>query len=465
VDIDAGDSLRPEKSSMSSPVDLTIAEASTAIAKGELSPTELTAACLERADELEPVLKTFVTLDADGAIAQARELTEALAGGAPRSPLHGIPIGIKDLIDVVGLPTTAGSRILAANVASADAPVVARLRLAGTVIMGKTNTQEFAYGVVTAPTRNPWDTTRIPGGSSGGSAAAVAGAICPGALGTDTAGSIRIPSALCGVSGLRPRQENVPLDGIVPLAPSLDACGPIARDVADLILIWNALHPAGAGPSHPERELRVASPERLDAILDTDSEVATAFETAVAKLSERGARVTPCELPSFSEWDFPRSVPLMVEALIVHKDAGWYPQRTEDYTPETLASLGYAEKLPATVLLESQRKVVELVDRWRAALAGNDVLALPTTPYPAQTIEEATVSDGKHRTPVVRNFTRTCGPVNCCDYAAVSVPCGFTSEGLPIGIQFIARDEETALRAGAEYQAITNWHGRRPPLG
>ena len=444
----------------SSPAELTLAEASAAIAKGEVSPLELTRACVEVVEAADPAVRAFITFDPARALDQAGELTEELVRSRPRSRLHGIPISIKDLIDVADLPTTAGSRLLRDNIANSDAPVVAGLRRAGAVILGKTNTQEFAYGVVTRPTTNPWDTGRIPGGSSGGSAAAVAAGMGLGALGTDTAGSIRIPAALCGVSGLKPRGGLVPLKGIIQLSPSLDACGPMARDVTDLELMWKMLHTGaqrrGPGP------LRVAYPGNMPDILELDPEVREAFDNTIAALTDV-ATCEPVELPSFKEWDFPRAVPLMVEALLVHEEAGWYPQMAEEYTAETLQSLRYAEKLPATLLMTSQRRVASLVRRWATVLEGHDVLALPTTPTAAPSIAEAEATDDAHRPPVVRNLTRICGPVNCCNLAAVSVPCGFTSGGLPIGVQFIASDEDTVLRAGAAYQSITEWHRKRPP--
>ena len=443
-----------------SPAGLTLVQASEAIRKGELTPLDLTSACLEVIDASDPVLRAFVTVDADGALEKAKELTVEIERSGLRSPVHGIPLGIKDMIDVSGLPTTASSRVLSDNIARSDAPVVEQLRAAGAVILGKTNTQEFAYGVVTRPTSNPWNTDRIPGGSSGGSAAAVASGMCHGALGTDTAGSIRIPAALCGISGLKPRSETVSLEGIIPLSPSLDACGPIAHDVADLALMWDVLGGgSGAGAGGP---LRIAYPPDVSELLDIDTEVGAAFEAAIAALVGEVELCEPVALPTFKEWDFPRAVPLMVEALLVHQEAGWYPDRSDDYTAETRQALEYAEELPATLLVKSQRTVASLVKRWRAMLDEHNVLALPTTPNAAPSIAEAEAHDEGHRTPVVRNLTRICGPVNCCNLAAVSVPCGFTRGGLPIGMQFIAAHERTALAAGAAYQSITDWHLRRP---
>ncbi|MGI8941521.1 MAG: amidase [Actinomycetota bacterium] len=254
--------------------DLDIEGAGRAIAAGELSAVELTEACLGRATLLEGEVKAFTLLDGAGALRQARALDDERARGDTRGPLHGIPLCIKDLIDVEGLPTTASSRVLRDNIARTDAPVVARLRAAGGIIVGKTNTQEFAYGVVTAPTVNPWDRDRIPGGSSGGSAAAIAAGMSLGGVGTDTAGSIRIPSALCGISGLKPRPGIVSLEGIIPLAPSLDACGPMARTASDLGVLLDAMTEVARERVEATR-LRVALPDDVE-VAAADPEVAAA---------------------------------------------------------------------------------------------------------------------------------------------------------------------------------------------
>ena len=443
----------------------TVTQAAAAISAGELSPLELTQWCLARAEEVEPEIKAFVTLDSEGALASASRLTDELAETGPRSFLHGIPIGIKDLIDVAGLPTTASSRILEGNIAAKDAPVVARLRAAGAVILGKTNTQEFAYGVVTRPTRNPWDTSRIPGGSSGGSAAAVAAGICPAALGTDTAGSIRIPAALCGVTGLKPARDRIPLDGIVALAPSLDVCGPIARGAEDCGLVWQVL--VGAATPAEVGGLRVAVSDSLEELLEPapsrpeavtiEPEVAAATEAAAEVLRDAGAAVIERKLPKFSRWDFPRSVLLMAEALVVHQDAGWYPARAEDYGEETVAAHRFAEKLSAATLVRSLRELEALREKWNQVLEEADVLLLPSTPIAAPTVEAALGVDDGHRPPITRTLTRICGPVNVCGLAAVSVPAGHTAEGLPIGVQLIAREERVALAAAMRFQSLTNW--------
>jgi aspartyl-tRNA(Asn)/glutamyl-tRNA(Gln) amidotransferase subunit A len=446
----------------------TLTQLSRAIAAGDLSPVELLDACIARIEKAEDEVKAFVTLDLDGARRRANELAEELASSGPRSPLHGIPFGIKDMIDVSGLPTTAGSRILSDNVADRDAPIVETLRRAGAIVLGKTNTQEFAYGVVSAPTRNPWDTARIPGGSSGGSAAAVAAGMCPGALGTDTAGSVRIPAALCGLTGLKPSTGRLPLAGIIPLAPSLDACGPIARTAADCHLIWGALSGDERSTRIDPSGLRVAVVHSLDAMmaqspmraadLTIDADVAAATEAAAGVLGEAGATLTRVDLPGLKEWDLPRAVQLMVEALVVHEDAGWYPARSDDYGTETVAAHRYAEKLTAATLLRSYRKLEDLKATWGAVLDDVDVLLLPTTPAPAPLVGETKGLDDGHRPPVTRTLTRICGPVNVCGLAAVSVPARPTPEGLPIGVQFIARTEATALGSALCFQSLTDWH-------
>ena len=445
---------------MTDPADLDIAQSALAIANGELSPTELTAACFRRIDELEPTIKAFVTVDAEGAKDQASQLTEELSRSGPRSPLHGVPVGIKDLIDVEGLPTTASSRVLEGNVASSDATVVTKLRAAGAIVVGKTNTQEFAYGVVSAPTRNPWDQSRIPGGSSGGTAAAIAAGMTLGGIGTDTAGSIRIPASLCGISGLKPRPDVISLDGIIPLAPSLDACGPMARTAEDLRLLFEAIGGTPGAPPDPQH-LRIAVPESSE-VAEASTEVARSVDSAIALLVDAGPRRVTVDLRPFVEWDRPRSLPLMLEALEVHRSSGWYPQRADRYTDETLGSLRYAERLTPEDVEANREPLAALVANLTAVFDHADVLALPTTQVAAPTVAETKARDDGHRTPVVRNLTRICGPVNVCRLPALSIPCGFDDNGLPIGLHLIGKDEENLLALAGLYQTLTDWHTKRP---
>lgn len=441
---------------MSDPADLSLAAAASALARKELSATELLDACLQRAERLEPAVRAFVFVDADGARARATELTAAESSG----PLHGIPVAVKDLIDVAGLPTTASSRVLAGNVAEMDAPVVTNLRRAGAVVMGKTNTQEFAYGVVSAPTRNPWDLERIPGGSSGGSAAAVAAGMCPGALGSDTAGSVRIPSSLCGITGLTPRQGIVPMEGVVPLAWSLDVWGPMASDAASVELMWRGL--TGTAPVSPRLEgLRMATPS-WDST-QADAEVLELVDQAVEVLSRHAPR-SEVALPAFTDWDRPHGIFLASEALTAHRQAGWYPDRSDDYTEETRRALGHAESLTAVDFVSARRELERLGAAWEAALEHTDLLLLPTTEMAAPRVDELAALKGKgFRPEVAVRLTRLCRPTNFLGLAAVSVSCGFTPTGMPVGLQLVARDEATALGAALAYQELSDWHTRRVP--
>jgi aspartyl-tRNA(Asn)/glutamyl-tRNA(Gln) amidotransferase subunit A len=437
--------------------DLSLTEAARALERGSISALELTEACLGRAELLEPVLKSFTTLDQQRAIDRARSLSNAQT----RAGLFGIPVAIKDIIDVAGLPTTASSKVLPAAPASADAPVTASLRAHDAVIVGKTNTHEFAYGVVTPPTRNPWDPARIPGGSSGGSAVAVAAGMALGALGTDTAGSIRIPASLCGIAGFKPRRGAVPMEGIIPLSWTLDSCGPLARSAADVDLMWQAL--AGAPAAEARSSGLVVGAPSLPEVAEVDPEVAELVDAALRALAEAGSRRIEVALPDFKTWDRPRSILLAVEALAAHREAGWYPERIELYSSETLGSLRHAETISGADFVAARRTLERLAVNLMAAFNAAEVLALPSTPLAAPRADDVSRRTPEHFRPeVVLRLTHLCGPINWCPLAAVSVPCGFTEAGLPVGLQLVARDEATALAAALGYQRLTDWHERRP---
>lgn len=458
-----------------------LADARRGLDAGEIDPVDLTSSCLERIDATDEVVKAWLLIDAEGALARARVLRD----GKPKGPLWGIPFAVKDIIDVAGLATTASSRVLSDNLAASDAPVVKMVREAGAVILGKTNTQEFAYGIVTFPTTNPWDKRRIPGGSSGGSAAAVAVSQCLGALGSDTAGSIRIPSALCGVSGLKPRPNVIPIEGVIPLAPTFDAVGPIARTAEDLALIYNALVESDlrldlvAETRSLGDEFRLALPH--DRMLpEIDPAVEKAYLGALEVLRSIAASTieVDSDTPALEEFDFPRSVVLMSEALEVHRSRGWWPEHAGDYTDETRSYLAwadhsFAESIKPGVFFDWSAypnyepmlaECRELGARLASFLDKAEVLAIPTVPRGAPTYEEASVADEETpRRPVVVDLTRICGPINVAGLAALSVPCGFTDEGLPVGLQLVGGDERVLLRAGMAYQRETDWHLRRPP--
>jgi aspartyl-tRNA(Asn)/glutamyl-tRNA(Gln) amidotransferase subunit A len=368
-------------------------------------------------------------------------------------------MGIKDVIDVRGLPTRAGSRVPDADPADHDAPVVGRLRAAGAVIVGKTATHEFALGVTTPQSANPWDRARLPGGSSGGSAIAVAVGACAAALGTDTAGSIRIPSALCGVSGLKPRREALPMDGIIAVSRSMDSCGPLARSARDLALVWKAMT---GGPAPARRAgVRVGVPREWPEAVDCD--VRRIVREAAMTLTSAGEAVAEVELPAFGAWTRPRGRVVVAEALEAHRRAGWYPARSALYGEEALGALRAGERLTSADLAAARRELAGYAARFRAALDVVDVIVLPVTPGPAprrDTGEPEGVRDAR----LTRELTALCGPVNACGLAAVAVQSASIADELPMGVQFVSADEQTALAAALAFQEATDFHERRPPL-
>ncbi len=395
-----------------------IEEIASSVARGDVSPRDVLDGCLARIQELEPALHAFLHIDAHP--------------GAAEGPLAGIPIAIKDLIDVSGMPTTAASKILNVHPAH-DSPWVSRLREAGAAIVGKTNLDEFAYGVFSPPTRNPWDLERSAGGSSGGSAAAVAAGLCLGALGTDTAGSLRLPAALCGVAALMPRKAQGPArTGIWKVAPSLDSIGPVARSVRDVAHLWNVLagHPTGAPPK------RVGICRGL-----ASGEIEAAYDEAISAVD---CDVVEVDLPPFEEWERPRGYLLMVEALEEHRRAGFYPDRSLDYTPDVLNNLRFAEQIKPDRFASEMEHLEVLRGRFMASIEDVDALLLPTTLRTAPLSEEVD-ADLDARRAIVGDLTRLLGPINCLPLAAVTLPWALSSARLPIGMDVVARDESCAL--------------------
>ena len=414
-----------------------------AIRSGELSPLEHVTDALDRlaADEHNAV----VTLDREGALAAAAALTEELAAGRWRGPLHGVALGVKDLIDVAGLPTRCGSNVLAdAPPADADAPAVARLRAAGAVVVAKLHTQEFAHGPTgdvsaTGPARNPHDRTRITGGSSSGSAAAVAAGYLPLTLGTDTGASVRTPAALCGVVGLKPRFGALPVDGVFPLSESCDHVGLLTPDVDSAAFAWEVL--SGHRPTELDG-LRVGVPvddywRPFDPVLD---DAATA---AVAGLRAAGAEIVEVRTPMIDE--LAATYPLIVgnEAYATH--AAWLAERPGDYQPlirERL--LSFADR-PAKEYIDAQRTRHRLVPAFGAAVNGVDVLVTGTTRLRATPIGQAE-ADGVQVRPALLALAL---PFNLTGWPAVSVPAAV--DGLPAGVQIagVRLEERGVLRVAA----------------
>ncbi len=462
---------------------LTAVEAARLARERRVSPVELTEAALARIAALDKSLRAFLYVDAEGALAAAREVERRVGAGldgADGGALCGVPVAIKDIVDVAGLPTTAGSRVLSGNIAARDAALVAALRAAGAIILGKTNTHEFAYGVISAPTRNPWDPSRIPGGSSGGSAAALAAGMALGTIGTDTAGSIRLPSALCGVVGLKPTYDLVSRDGIIPLSWSLDHAGPMARTVADAALMLAVLAPKLRLDDKqsndqeeranvvlrlldgPVRGLRAGVPrpyfyERLE------PEVAAAVEEALGALTRLGVELREVALPDVD-------LTFAVGRAVQRPEASAYHRETLRATPdlyeeETRRDLELGALFLATDYIQGQRVRALLRERWLEAMrdAGVDLLVTPTVPATAPPAPEA----GGGGSGVVKGtLLRNTYPFNLAGFPALSLPCGRTSAGLPIGLQIVGRPYEdlTVLRAGLAYERATAWHTLRPAL-
>jgi len=442
------------------------------IATKEVSPVEVTRAFLERVAALDGTLKSFITVTGDSALDAARAAEADLVAGRVQGPLLGVPLGLKDLFNTAGVRTTGGSKILADSVPTADATVVRRLRAAGAIVLGKLNMHEFAYGPEGlnehyGHARNPWDAqqTRVTGGSSSGSGAAVAAALVPVALGSDTGGSIRIPAALCGITGIKPTYGRASRAGVLPLAWSMDHVGPMARSAADCAIVLRAM--AGYDPADPTtsvlpvpdygaaltgeiKGLRVGllRPFFMDG---SAPEVTAAVQSAARALEGLGAVVDEVRLESV--WPVAAASFAIVasEALAYH--AEWMRTRSADYQPDV------RERLKMGAFARVRAEVDE-------ALARRDVLLAPTTPLPAPVLGQTETRIGDAKTDVRSALIRLTRPFNFSGHPACSLPCGVSGDGLPIGMQLVGRpfDEATVLRVADAYQRATDWHRRRPPL-
>jgi aspartyl-tRNA(Asn)/glutamyl-tRNA(Gln) amidotransferase subunit A len=445
---------------------LTIAEAGMRFRSGALRPEALLEALLARIDALDGSVGAWVCVWRAEALAAARTAAEELADGRDRGPLHGIPIGVKDLFDVAGQPTLAGApELFAEHRATRDAAVVTRLREAGAVLLGKTQTHPLAMGTLTPTTRNPWDPERIPGGSSGGSAAALAAGMCLGALGSDTGGSIRLPAALCGVTGFKPTYGRVSRRGVQPLAWTLDHIGPLARSVEDAGLLLQAL--AGYDAADPRsvdapvpdyrsrnaagvRGLRIG---RLQGRFADDLHPAypPAMAAAAATLEHLGARLSAVDLPHADEAPALREIILPAEAATIHHAR--FLAQPHLFHPTVAPRLAVGTRIPATSYLQAQRLREAMRVACLALFSHVDLLLAPTDRQPAPLVRSETGAS-----------TDLTSPFNLTGFPVLALPCGFTDEGLPLGMQLVAAPwaEETLVGAGYAYQEATDWHRRRP---
>lgn len=455
------------------PADLTLTAAAAHIRDRRLSPVELVDSVLERIEETGPRLNAYVTVTAERARRAAREAERAVAAGTPHGPLHGLPVGLKDLIDVAGLPTTASSRVRDGHVAEEDSAVAARLAAAGSALVGKTHTHEFAYGLITPQTRNAVDPERVAGGSSGGSAVAVAAGAATFALGTDTGGSVRVPAALNGVVGLKPTYGLIPRDGVTSLSWSLDHIGTLTRTVEDAGPVLAALADpaparAAAAPADPAvpgadpdlTGLRVGIPRNhfFDRV---EPGIEAAVRAAVDELVALGARPVEVEIP-MARWIQAVQWGLMVpEATAYHE----HTLRTapERYAPDVRVLLEAGTLLPAGDHLRAQRARTLMRHGWERLFADVDVIAAPTVPLTAVPVGQETVTwpDGTVEA-VSDAYVRLAAPANITGVPALSVPVGRSDAGLPVGMQLLGRPfaEPLLLRVGRAYEQAVTAPGR-----
>ena len=456
------------------------------IATKAVSPVEVVRVHLDRIAAHDKDLRSYITICADGALAAARQAEAALMAGRPLGPLHGVPYGLKDLYDTAGIATTGGSRIFADRVPSTDATVTRRLAEAGAILLGKLNMVEFAYGPEGlnphyGHARNPWDgaTHRLTGGSSSGSGAAVAAGLAPGALGSDTGGSIRIPASLCGITGLKPTYGRVSRAGVLPLAWSMDHVGPMTRTAADAALMLTAMAGYDAADASssvlPVPDYRVALTGDVKGLrvgllrgffLDAATpEVRSAVEAAARALAAAGAVVDEVSLAQVTNAAPAALAIIGSEALAYHADT--LRARAADYDPEVARRLKVAAFITGRHYVHAQQVRGLIRADVDAALARRDVLLAPTTPMPAPALDERQVTLGDGPSPVRPALIRFTQPFNLSGHPVCSLPCGFTAGGLPVGMQIVGRpfDEATVLRTADAFQRLTDFHARRPVLG
>jgi len=452
---------------------LTIRELAPLLRAGKLSPVELARATLARIERENPRLNAYLAVFHDEALEEAREAEREIRAGRYRGPLHGIPVSLKDLFHMRGRRTTAGSKILAEFIPDADAAAVERLRAAGAVIVGKTNLHELAYGITNnnphyGPTRNPHDTARIPGGSSGGSGAAVAAGLCAASLGTDTGGSIRIPASFCGVVGLKPAFGRVSRRGVFPLGRSLDHVGPLARSAWDAAAVLQAI--AGHDPAdqasadHPVpdflSEIELGIQGLVIGVPDNyffdrlDPEVEAAVRSAIAAMERAGARLEPITLAGIAEATEACYLLLLAEAAALYEKE--LRDRPQDFGSDVRALLEQGRQAPATDYAKALLERREFQRELNGVFQKVDLMVTPAAPVTAPLIGQAEVRVQDHSEDARLASTRLVRAFNMAGVPALSLPCGRDARGLPVGLQIIGRpfDEATVLRAAQACEAV-----------
>ena len=444
--------------------------------KREVSPVELTKYCLAQIEKLNPILNAFITVTAESALTQARAAEAEILRGNWRGPLHGIPLALKDLIDTAGVRTTAASALFKDRIPEEDAKVVRRLKDAGAVLLGKQNLHEFAYGGSSMishydEVHNPWDPARIAGGSSGGSAASVSAGLCYGAIGTDTAGSVREPAALCGIVGLKPTHGRVSVQGVMPLSMSLDHVGPIARTILDAAVMLQAIAGNDAKGANSDdvpvgdylaireqaRPVRIGVPRKFF-YEDLEAEVASAVEDALGVLRSLGNDLFEIEI------DVPTDRTLQAaESYAYHCE--FVSKSPELYQPETLRRIRTGEGISAERKEQAARELKQVRSEIEKVFEDVDLLVTPTTPILAPAIDDLKRDPDVLR-PCELVLLRNTRPANVWGLPAISIPCGFTRAGLPVGLQIIGPHwrEDRVLQLAYAYEQATAWHKRSPRL-
>lgn len=454
---------------------LTASEISQGYAAGTLSPVTVIEALLSRIDALEPQYRAFIQLDREAALQAARQAEQEIKAGRSLGPLHGVPVGIKDIIDMKGLRTSCHSKVMLDHVASDDASVITALRAAGAILFGKLALHEFAIGgpsfdLPFPPARNPWNMAHHPGGSSSGSGTALAAGFLPLALGTDTGGSVRHPAAACGLAGLKPTYDLVSRRGVYPLSMSLDHVGPMARSVQDVALLLDAMVKTSSAPQayRPEtyskdlksgvKGLRIGFIRHFHEKDElADPEVTRALNEACEVFRKLGAEVKDITLPTLQEFSAAQKIILMSEGWAIH--ARNLRNRPEDYAEMSRRKLLCGAFLSAGDYVHAMQLRGLLIDAVNQAFGEVDILLAANSLDPACRIDDMQE--------VVRTYTRQARvPFNLTGHPAMAMMCGLASHGLPLSLQLIGKnyDEVTVLRAGAAFEQATPWHKMHPEL-
>ena len=456
---------------------LELSEVSQAVQKKDVSPVELTQACLARIEKLNPALNAFITVTAESALHEAKKAEAEIGRGEWRGPLHGIPLAVKDLVETAGVRTTAASRVLEDYVPKEDAEVVQRLRKAGAVMLGKLNLHEFAYGGSGmigrfGPAKNPWNMAHVTGGSSSGSAAAVASGLCYGAIGTDTAGSIRLPAACCGIVGLKPSYGLVSARGVIPLSWSLDHVGPMTRTVSDAALMLQAIAYYDPRDFYCQKFPPVYYPSAIEEKCSTlqlgrspefwqelDPEVESAAGAALAELGNLTAGIDEMELSLAGDRTLVRCEP-----FVYHQK--YLPAQEQKYNSDTLRRIMSGAEVTASQYVDAHRDLLRRRRNVLEVFEQVDLIITPTTPLLPPSFAELEAAPDQLRSKELIMLRNT-RPFNVYGLPSVSVPCGFSKSGLPIGLQISGAPgaEGTVMALARAYEQKAGWHKRMPPAG